>query len=76
MVIVQILNDQARIQNGQWKSSNRILEKNLQVFSDMSKVYTSDPYPDLTLAKQAVERLGGEIIKQDPKPEAPEGVIF
>lgn len=76
MIIIQLLNTQARVQGEKWTSPNRSLEKLLNAMAAVADVYTSDPYPDLTLAQQAVEKFGGEIIKQDPKPEAIEGVIF
>lgn len=76
MIIIQLLKTQARVENQKWSSPNRSLEKLLNAMVGTSEVYTSDPYPDLTLAEQAIKKLGGEIIKQDPKPEAPEGMIF
>ena len=36
----------------------------------------SDPYPDLTAARKAVEELGGEVLEYDEPKPLPPGAIY
>lgn len=70
MVKVEIAGITATIENYEWKSDNKSLEGALNSMLDPYGPSGSDPYPDLTAATEAMERLGGEVVEYDePKDE-------
>lgn len=70
MVKVQVGGIIATIKNYKWTSDNKHLEGALNAMLDPYGPSGSDPYPDLTAATEAVERLGGKVMEYDkPKDE-------
>lgn len=52
------------------------LEKLLNARIDPLGPSGADPYPDLTVAREVVEKFGGEITQQDPPQEVEEGRVY
>ena len=65
MVKVEIAGNTATIKNYVWTSDNKHLKDALNAMLDPYGPSGSDPYPDLTAATEAMERLGGEVVEYD-----------
>jgi len=65
MVSASIMGVEAQVENWVWSCENTLLENYLNIMRDPLGPSGADPYPDLTLAESAVERLGGKILKYD-----------
>lgn len=65
-VTIQVGRQFAAIDNYQWESSNKVLEKALNSLLNKNGPSPSDPYPDHTAAINAVKVIGGKIVKVDP----------
>jgi len=76
MVKIKIGDVEATIENYEWSSKDKRLEKMLNARLDPDGPSGADPYPDLTAAQEAVDSLGGEIVKYDKPPDYPEDMVF
>lgn len=65
MVKVEIHGIEAAIDDYQWTSDDEKLAEILNLMLDPLGPSGADPYPDLTAASEAMERLGGEVVSFD-----------
>ena len=68
MYAVQFPQGVAVIDGYQWASKDKKLEEALNLMLDPDGPSGADPRPDWNAAKEAIKRLGGEIIKSEPRP--------
>ena len=76
MVTLRLHNKQAIIQDWEIVCEDDILRRWLESLRDPLGPSGADPYPDLTLAQMAVDRIGGEIVQFDPPTPLREGVTY
>ena len=74
-VTIKTLGVEATIENLKWKCDNKLIQKALEVCS-LEDVEGYTPFPDLSIAKLAIEKFGGRIIKITDKPEAIIGKVY
>jgi hypothetical protein len=55
-----------RDSDGRWHSEDRELEEMLEALRETHEWIGADPNPALTLAQEAVDLLGGELVRYDP----------
>lgn len=76
-VTIRIAGIEATIQDGVWSCDDpptlRVLQSNHDVGDGPEG---SDPYPDLTAAKKAVQDLGGTVVRYDELPDGPPDLII
>ena len=75
MVEIIIRGKPAIIDHYRWKTEDGELKKELDQFLDMFGPSGWDPDPDYTVAKEAIENLGGKIVSHFI-PEHEEGLIY
>lgn len=76
MVKIEIGGIEATIENYEWTSKNKKLESLLNTMLDPLGPSGADPYPDLTAAQAAVDRLGGRVVEYDKPTDYPKGTVF
>jgi len=76
VVKIKIGDTEAAIKNYEWSSKDKKLAKMLNAMLDPLGPSGADPYPDLTAARQAVERLGGEVVEYDKPTDYPKDTVF
>jgi len=77
MILVQIWGVEAGIDELQWVvPTEPRVEKFLNSLIDPLGPSGADPYPDLTVAREVVDRFGGAITYQDPVPDIDENKIY
>jgi len=76
MVKVKIGGIRAAIKDYEWLSKDKKLAKMLNAMLDPLGPSGADPYPDLMAARQAMERLGGEIVEYDKPTDYPGDMVF
>jgi len=74
-VVVDLGYVQARIDKGVWKCSDPVILTELNFMQDEKIIYTSDPDPDFTLAKEAAKEFNGAIVRHDKIPRK-KGLIY
>lgn len=72
---IQIGPFEATIDGWEWTCEDDTLQRLLNTMLDPYGPSGADPNPDLTAAQEAVERLGGKIIRYDPTEYDP-GVVY
>lgn len=76
MVKVELVGITAAIENYEWISDNKHLQGALNAMLDPYGPSGADPYPDLTAATEAMEKLGGKVIEYDePKDDVGAGAV-
>lgn len=75
MVTVEIGGQNATIEGREWESGDPTLLQSLTQDLAMRQAPLYDPYPDLSIAEEAVRVYGGRIIQQDP-PEHVAGRVY
>lgn len=63
------------INDHEWTSTDKDLERLLNSMIDPAGPSGADPYPDKTYAMEAIEALGGRIVEASPPDHPPPGVI-
>lgn len=76
MVVIQVKGYRASIENYKWSCKDKDFKGLLDTYINPKGSSPSDPYPDLTVAKEVIKDLGGEIIRQDKLPESKKGVVY
>lgn len=76
MVKIRLFGTEATIRGRQWESpssmAKQMLDADLTYFITISG---ADPWPEMTIAQDAVKRYGAEIVDSVP-PEYKDGVIY
>lgn len=67
---------EATIQDLEWASSNKPLERWLNGEVPVDGPSGSDPFPDLTLARLMVKRIGGKVIEANQTPHFQVGRVY
>ena len=75
MVKCKFIEVEAIIQDGVWKSEDKILERLLNTTRFPDHRSPSIPDPDRAVAEEATHRLHGEILKADT-PVHEDGVVY
>lgn len=76
MVKIELAGVMAIIENYEWASDNKHLQDALNAMLDPLGPSGADPYPDLTAATEAMEKLGGEVVEYDePKDDTRAGAV-
>lgn len=77
MIVIQVGPYRASIENYEWSCKDKKFKEILDFYLEEDGPSPSDPYPDLTAANTIINKLGGEIIRQDKKEEVDEkGLIY
>lgn len=76
MVKIKIGDTEATIENYEWSCKDKLLRQVLNGMLDPLGPSGADPYPDLTAAREAVAKLGGEIVEYDEQPDYPKDTVF
>ncbi len=75
-VVIEIGGALATVDEYQWSSDDRTIERLLNRRRQEFGPSGSDPDPDRTLAFEAVRSLGAVIVRDDNKPVAKEGRVY
>ena len=75
MIKVIVAGTNASVEHYLWSCENKVIEKYLNAVRDPLGPSGADPYPDLSLAEDAVKRLGGEVLEFEEQ-EYVEGRIY
>lgn len=76
MVKVQFGDIGAEVENQVWQCENDALFGALTSMLPLYGVSPSDPHPDLTVAQEAANVLGGVIVDDSGQPESVPGVVY
>lgn len=68
MIKLDISGTKATLQRGRWTCTHKVIERYLNSLIDPLGPSGADPYPELTIAKEAARRLRGTIISLDSQP--------
>jgi hypothetical protein len=74
-VVIDLGYVQARIDKGVWECEDSVILTELKLMQDERIIYTSDPDPDFTLAKEAAKEFDGAIIRHDKIPRK-KGLVY
>lgn len=73
---VRIYGQIATIDGYVWSCANKSIERLLNAMLDPLGPSGADPDPDYNAARNAVDRLGGELVSHDPPDDYIEGRIY
>ncbi len=76
MVKVQFGDIYATIDNQTWECDDDALRGALTSMLPLYGVSPSDPHPDLTVAQEAADTLGGVVVDDSGAPESLPGVVY
>jgi len=76
MVKIVVGDTEATIDGYKWSSKDKKLAELLNVMLDPLGPSGADPYPGLTAAQEAVDKLGGEVVEYDKPTDYPKGTVF
>lgn len=74
-VTIELEGVQATIKDNKWECKDKFLKDMLSVFS-RGILTDYSPFPDLAVAKEAVKKLGGMIVKMTDRPKFVKGRIY
>ncbi len=72
---IRIGDTEATIDGYRWTCEDTTLERLLNLMLDPFGPSGADPNPDVTAARRAAVRLGGEVIREDGVAPLPPGAI-
>jgi hypothetical protein len=75
-VIIQVGQSTATVKNREWTSKDKELLRRLVGLLARYTSTGADPWPDWTIANQAVDELGGKVIGQTDPPKTVPGRIY
>ena len=64
-VTIRILDQEAVIEHYQWTAPEK-LKGLLDTYLDVDRLSPSDPFPEMTVAREVVSKIGGEIVSFEP----------
>lgn len=75
-VTIRIADIEATIQNLQWTCDDEDILAMLQSFVPRHGPSGADPWPDMTVAQEAMRLMRGTLVASDPPPPPREGEVY